>query len=80
MLGRRETRREPAGVVHAVAQFSGSGAELKMDKERAEKHWEYTESIIRLMFELMLKLTHLAYVAGMLHGAKHERDKKGKED
>lgn len=50
-----------------------------MDKERAERHWEYTESIIRLMFELMLKLTHLAYVAGMLHGAKHERDEKGKE-
>jgi hypothetical protein len=38
-----------------------------MNREQAEKHWQYTESIILLM----LKLCHFLYVEAMIHGAKH---------
>jgi hypothetical protein len=47
-----------------------------MDRDNAEKHWEYTEQIIRLQFEAQLKLTHFLYVEAMVHGAKHEKDNK----
>ena len=49
----------------------------KMDKEAAEKHWKYTEKIIRLVFEFMIKLTHYLYVEAMLHGAKHKEQEDG---
>ena len=44
----------------------------KMDRENAEKHWEYTEKIIMIM----LKLVHLVYVEAMLHGSKHTKEEK----
>uniref|UniRef100_A0A6M3LK05 Uncharacterized protein n=1 Tax=viral metagenome TaxID=1070528 RepID=A0A6M3LK05_9ZZZZ len=45
-----------------------------MDKEKAEAHWEYTEGLIRLMFEMMLELMKYQSIACLLHGAKHERE------
>jgi len=41
-----------------------------MNKEEAEKHWQYTEKIILHMLEL----THYLYVEAMIHGAGHERE------
>ena len=38
-----------------------------MNRENAEKHWQYTERIILLMVEL----THYLYVEAMIHGDKH---------
>ena len=40
----------------------------EINKEEAEKHWEYSEKIILLMLEL----AHVLYVEAMVHGAKHE--------
>jgi hypothetical protein len=44
--------------------------EEKMNREDAEKHWEYTEKIILET----LKITKICYIEAMIHGAKHERD------
>lgn len=41
-----------------------------MNRADAEAHWEYTEMIILKMLELV----KMAYIAAMLHGAKHESD------
>lgn len=49
----------------------------KMDREVAESHWKYTEGIIRLVFEFMLKLTHYLYVEAMIHSVKHREQKDG---
>jgi len=41
-----------------------------MNKETAEKHWEYTEKIIQKMVDVM----HQLYVEALIHGAKHGRE------
>lgn len=40
-----------------------------MNREEAEKHWQYTEGIILKMMEVV----HYAYVEAMVHGGKHEK-------
>lgn len=43
-----------------------------MNKEEAEKHWVYTEEVIKKMLEL----THYLYVEAMVHGLKHDEAEK----
>jgi hypothetical protein len=46
-----------------------------MNREEAEKHWEYTAKIIELSGHVPSELEHFLYVEAMLHGAKHERER-----
>ena len=39
-----------------------------MNKEEAEKHWEYTEQIILIMMALAKYL----YIQALIHNVKHE--------
>lgn len=47
-----------------------------MNKDEAESHWIYTKKII----DAVIEVAHVAYVEGMIHGAKHEKDKELKKD
>jgi len=44
---------------------------INNNKEDSEKHWDYTETIIRNMFEGMMEVSHHIYVASMIHGRRH---------
>lgn len=45
-----------------------------MDKEQAEKHWEYTAQLLKLAGHEPTELEHFLYVEAMIHGAKHEKE------
>ncbi len=46
------------------------------DRELAEKHWEYTFKILKVVIDFMLAVCHLLYVEAMVHGIKHGRTDK----
>lgn len=44
-----------------------------MDRDNAEKHWQYTAKLLRLAGHEPTELEHYLYIEAMLHGAKHEK-------
>ena len=43
-----------------------------MNREIAEKHWEYTAALLKLAGHEVTELEHFLYVEAMIHGAKHQ--------
>lgn len=47
-----------------------------MNRNEAERHWQYTEAVILKMLEL----AHYLYVEAMIHGAKHVEENNADSD
>jgi len=43
----------------------------EMNREQAEKHWQYSAELMRLSGQPPTEREHYLYVEAMLHGAKH---------
>ena len=43
-------------------------------RDDVEAHWKYTKKII----DIMVEMTHIAYMEGMVHGYKHGLEDKDK--